>query len=86
MMQVVRNEMARAMVRRQKADSSESSSEPLVPRAQWMIDTPPYATKEEANRLGGKALALWLAAYPPSVHLRSLGATRSKSLRTLSTL
>jgi hypothetical protein len=23
----------------------------LVPRAQWMLDTPPYATKEEADRI-----------------------------------
>ncbi len=52
MMQVVRGEIARAMIRQQKVDSSESSSvEPLVPRAQWMVDTPPYATKEEADRI-----------------------------------
>jgi hypothetical protein len=44
--------MARAIIRQQKADSPESYSvEPLVPRAQWMLDTPPYATKEEADRV-----------------------------------
>jgi hypothetical protein len=66
MMQVVRGEIARAMVRQQKADSSESSSvEPLVPRAQWMLDTPPYATKEEADRIWRQGTHTLLGSVPP---------------------
>jgi hypothetical protein len=53
--QIVRGEMAAAQARsdsrqRQSQLHESSSAESLRPRAQWMLDTPPYATKEEADR------------------------------------
>jgi hypothetical protein len=81
MMQVVRGEMARAMIRQQKADSPGSSSiEPLVPRAQWMLDTPPYATKEEADQLWRQGTRTLFGSVPS---LSSSSFTGGNTLKVL---
>ena len=63
MMQQVRGEMAKAQARRDKHESS--ASQPLMPRAQWMMDTPPYATTENADRTWRQGTRTLFGDLPP---------------------
>ena len=63
MMQQVRGEMAKAQARRAKQESS--SYEPLMPRAQWMMDAPPYATHEDADRTWRQGTRTLFGDLPP---------------------
>ncbi len=70
MMHIVRGEMssaqARTDARRQQARlEGSSSSEPLMPRAQWMMDTPPYATNEVADRTWRQGTRTLFGDLPP---------------------
>jgi hypothetical protein len=70
MMQIVRGGMAagqaRTDERRRRTQFSESSSaEPLMPRAQWMLDTPPYATSEDADRTWCQGTRTLFGDLPP---------------------
>jgi hypothetical protein len=70
MMQIVRGEMVAAQARRQSRQrqnhlDKSSSVESLMPRAQWMLDTSPYATKEEADRIWRQGTRTLFGDVPP---------------------